>query len=84
MSLTYELDRGEFKLVCPKLPFLCSGVYVTSLKMSWLNSPDINLVFSIKTADKSNDLRAMAAKIEMVNCFSEALKPGLLIVVVIV
>ena len=56
MTLTDKLNRGEFKLVYPKLPFLCCRVYETSL------TP-----LQYKKVNKSNNLRPMEAKIAMVN-----------------
>ena len=45
-----ELNRGDSKLVCPKLPFLYYRAQEASLKKSRLSSSGVKLVFSIKMA----------------------------------
>ena len=47
-SLTDDLNRGEFKLIRPKLPFLCCRG--NELKKSRLSLSIVKLVFNIKVS----------------------------------
>ena len=56
-SLKDDLNRRKFKLVCPKLPFLCCRVYETSLKKSRLS-------LSTKTATEKCSISKPSSKMQ--------------------